>query len=577
MIRRCEYELVAGAIRRSGVAVEIERLLVPDGRGRPRALSVEAFLTAAVLTAQRSLPLNLTNIHATLTRELSLSLQVAIGVRVKSGRADVSQPISIRQVRYVLEAIERRLVYSEASAPELSDGLRESRRGRFEGIIDKLIASTVPASYSRTVSVAIDGSGIESFGKSKWREVSLDQLAAGDPAEGEGSDGPRDGEVPSRPAAQERERYSADPDARAGYRTKTYDSKSNHNFGYDLTAFVAVPRVNGPDIGPKLLIGMRVLPAAQSVTAPAIDLLDRLAEEGYDIDDVIADRGYSHKRPEDWAEQLLARGINQVQDIHPADHGPRDADGVLVIDGVPHCESTPGRLLNLSRPVQLSAGRLKANATEAERAVHERLVKAIEEFNADIAERQQYASVVNQYAKDGAKDPGKAQWICGGRAGKLKCSSCPMYEFFSDDLPVIEDPPSGQDAPRACRQATAMVAGAALVKLRQPDYWGSLEWQASYGRRAFVESIFGNWRNPSTQNIRRGFCRVMGLIKTTLMLAFEAMAANLRLVRAWARLTGENSDPLHEPFPENFGFEELDAEGNARPCTSGSGSGPPDE
>ena len=69
-------------------------------------------------------------------------------------------------------------------------------------------------------------------------------------------------------------------------------------------------------------------------------------------------------------------------------------------------------------------------------------------------------------------------------------------------------------------------------------------------------------RHPSTQNIRRGFCRVMGLIKTTLMLAVEVMAANLRLVREWAKRTGENSDPLHEPFPEDFGFEEIDAEGN---------------
>ena len=93
---------------------------------------------------------------------------------------------------------------------------------------------------------------------------------------------------------------------------------------------------------------------------------------------------------------------------------------------------------------------------------------------------------------------------------------------------------------------------------------GSPEWQASYGRRAHVESIFGNLPDPSTQNIRRGLCRVMGLIKTTLMLAFEVMAANLRLVREWARATGENSDPLHEPFPEDVGVEEIDAEGNVR-------------
>ncbi len=41
------------------------------------------------------------------------------------------------------------------------------------------------------------------------------------------------------------------------------------------------------------------------------------------------------------------------------------------------------------------------------------------------------------------------------------------------------------------------------------------------GLRAHVEGIVANLRSPSTQNIRRGFCRVTGLIKTTLMLAFE--------------------------------------------------------
>ena len=66
----------------------------------------------------------------------------------------------------------------------------------------------------------------------------------------------------------------------------------------------------------------------------------------------------------------------------------------------------------------------------------------------------------------------------------------------------------------------------------------------------------------------------MGLIKTTLMLAVEVMAANLRLVREWAARTGENSDPLHEPFPEDHGFEEIDAEGNVWSVTTDAPSPP---
>ena len=563
MIRLCEYKLVSAAIQRSGVAREIEQLLSPEGKGRPRGLAVEVFLAGAVLTASRSLPLTFTNIYATLTRELSRSLQNAIGVRVKDDPVTMSRPISIRQVRYVMEAIERRLVYSAESAPELDDALRDARRERFEGIIDQLIGATIPANYAKAVSIAVDGSGVESFAKSKRRAKDV-AGAASDELEGEG-----EGEEDL--ADNERSRYdyySADPDARTGYRTRTYDSKSIYNHGYELTAAVAVPRVGGPDIGPKLLLAMRVQPSGTSVTTPAISTLERLLRRGFDIDEVIADRGYSYKKPKDWAEPLRALGLAQVQDIHPADHGPRDANGVLLIDGVPHCERTPEHLRNITRPAQLSVGLLGSVATEAERLVHARKVAEIERFNALIAERQQYASVRNQGAPEGAKDQAKAQYICAGRAGKLQCSSCPLAADYPEGLPVVVNPPTGPYAPRSCSQATTVVAGAALIKLAQRDYWGSPEWQVSYGRRAHVESIFGNLRNPSTQNIRRGFCRVMGLIKTTLMLAVEVMAANLRLVREWAARTGENSDPLHEPFPEDFGFEEIDAEGHVWSVTT---------
>ena len=166
--------------------------------------------------------------------------------------------------------------------------------------------------------------------------------------------------------------------------------------------------------------------------------------------------------------------------------------------------------------------------------------------------------------RGGRSSVARTPWNERGAGWHPHCDGCPLAADYPEGLPVVVDPPSGPNTPRSCSQATTVVAGAALIKLAQRDYWGSPEWQASYGRRAHVESIFGNLRNPSTQNIRRGFCRVMGLIKTTLMLAFEVMAANLRLVREWAKRTGENSDPLHEPFPEDHGFEEIDAEGNVR-------------
>jgi hypothetical protein len=45
------------------------------------------------------------------------------------------------------------------------------------------------------------------------------------------------------------------------------------------------------------------------------------------------------------------------------------------------------------------------------------------------------------------------------------------------------------------------------------------------------------------------------------MLTFEAVAANLRLVRQWAKRIGLTDEPLCEALPPDHGFEELDANG----------------
>jgi hypothetical protein len=80
-------------------------------------------------------------------------------------------------------------------------------------------------------------------------------------------------------------------------------------------------------------------------------------------------------------------------------------------------------------------------------------------------------------------------------------------------------------------------------------------------RRNHIEGIFANYRNQTTQNIKRGFCHLVGFAETSLMLNFVVVAANIRIVRQWAKRIGLTTDPLCEPMPENYGFEELDANG----------------
>ena len=67
----------------------------------------------------------------------------------------------------------------------------------------------------------------------------------------------------------------------------------------------------------------------------------------------------------------------------------------------------------------------------------------------------------------------------------------------------------------------------------------------------------------------------MGPVKTTLMLTFEAVAANLRLARQWARFHGDSSDPFNAAFAGDHGFEELDADGSIRRVEPDAYRGPP--
>ncbi len=64
----------------------------------------------------------------------------------------------------------------------------------------------------------------------------------------------------------------------------------------------------------------------------------------------------------------------------------------------------------------------------------------------------------------------------------------------------------------------------------------------TFNRRSRVEGWFGNLKNDNTEALGRGAFRVMGVCKTSLMIAVFAAATNLRLLRAWARRTLGNDD-----------------------------------
>jgi hypothetical protein len=544
---------------------ELEALLRPDGNGgRPRQLGVDVFLAGLLCTVAEKTTLALGLLHELLTRDLARSYQVALGIR-KGTRA-----ITVRQVRYLPEAIESKLAFTEGRAPELSAADREERAAALQAVFDHLLAATMPAQLRPTGAYALDDSGIDSAARGKRRPKApgVPALAAmasdddGRPSEVELNGREVTDEVLAK--VTEETGYSFDVDASWGYRTRTYDNRTNKVFGYKLVSLTRLaPQDSKADL-PLLVERISLVPANASTVAPALGLIDGLLVSGTPVTELADDRGFSYALPEHWADELRARHIEQICDLHRNDHGVHDFEGVKMIDGWPHCPMTPRHLEVISRPAQLSVPKLKQNATPAERAEHAEKVREVEEFRAAIAERKTWAFRRTR----GADANGTERFECPAQAGMRVCANCPVSQFLPPGTPKVENPPERATAPKACRQRTIGIPGDVTPKIRQRHYWGSDAWIAAYVRRSRVEGAFGNIKRSKTENVRRGWTHVVGLVKTGLMAVIAQAAANLRCLRAWAARTGDRTDSLTHLDPEDYGFEEID-QATAPPASTG--------
>ncbi len=331
-----------------------------------------------------------------------------------------------------------------------------------------------------------------------------------------------------------------------------------------MVTSVGIPGI-GADPGsmPILTWRMGLSPANVDVVGPGLTLIDGLLNSGHQVDELLDDRGFSGRDPARWADPLRERGIKHVFDLFACDHGVKDHDGVRMIDGTPHCPATPDDLVTINRPAKLSVGVLKKGASAAaQQAEHDRQRDELDAFREGIAAREQYA--FRRVA--GPDKTGKERWECPARSTKVVCANCPLSGFVAatsdaDSPPRVSEPPAPATAPKCCTQTTVTISGDVTGKIRQRLYWGSDKWIASYKRRTYVEGSYGNMKNPKTENIRRGWCFVVGLVKTSILAAAAVAAGNIRLLRDWAATSGFQ-DVLCEPDPKGHFFREYDADGN---------------
>lgn len=342
---------------------------------------------------------------------------------------------------------------------------------------DDLLDATMPDEAIQSTSLAVDASDIPTWGRpaGMWRG---------------------------------KKRPAGDPDAR--WRGADTDRTwKGALFGYDLTAAVTVKDLDGPEV-PLLARRIRLRPAASGTVSTGLEAVASAAAAQGRLGDVLVDRDYSKsKHGEDFLLPVRALGGRPVFDLTAYQLGVSGTvRGALVIDGQLHSPGTPKALQQLTPP--------GANAAP----------ELVEEYREKVARRTAYA-----LPKHGSPKASGAQlFTCPARVGKLSCPLVPAAQARTRKgvvpLPVLSAPKQALDG-TVCSQRYVSV-DADQLPLDQPHLFGSWEWAASYARRSRVEGYFGSLKNEATENIRRGTIRVVGLVKTGMLVALAVASANLR-------------------------------------------------
>jgi hypothetical protein len=322
----------------------------------------------------------------------------------------------------------------------------------------------------------------------------------------------------SRPRTKEDPQPANDPDASWGHAKRNAPgAKDCLFFGYYAQVATMVHDEAGPVV-PELVRRIAVAPPRLDPAKVMATTLVRAKRSGLVLGDVLADCGYSNRHPANFAAPLRAAGARLVFDLHPDDRGPRGTfEGAILANGQLYCPATPGALLGL--------GPLKRGASASETAAHD----------ARSAELARYRLP----ALTAPDHDGYQRVICPAAAGRLRCPLRPASMSLSGEHPSILTPPAS--LPRCCVQQTITLPPEVNEKTRQAHDYPSAAHRRSYGRRTSSERCFASLCDPSAGGLRRGWCRLFGLAKNSLMYALAVVVRNVRILDSFERARADEA------------------------------------
>jgi len=121
--------------------------------------------------------------------------------------------------------------------------------------------------------------------------------------------------------------------------------------------------------------------------------------------------------------------------------------------------------------------------------------------------------------------------MCPAATGKIRCPLRPASMTLSRDRPEILTPP--EHPPACCNQQTITVPPEVNAKTAQKHDYPTKAHRQSYARRTGAERTFSTAKDPASNNIARGWTRLMGLTPIMLWLTCLLAVRNQRILTAW--------------------------------------------
>jgi len=476
----------------SSAVADVLSKAMPTG-GRPRQLPVRSVLLGFLLAFSDGRPAQLSFAWRALKKlGTKDQLRLRAATAEHSGGRTKIKPVTYRQFSDAFSVMMRAIDPSpvpvfrpgddrSAVLARARSGVEASKaRELLDQVVDALLEASVPERFkSASASLAVD-----------WT----------------------DHETWSRPRPQGDTEPANDPDAYWGHAKRNAPGASEQLFfGY----YAQVATMVGDSGGDKVPELIRRVVFASTALDPAMLMaaaLFRLARSGVATGDVLADCGYSNRKAETWAAPLRTAGFSLVMDLHPNDRGTKGSfEGAVCANGQLYCPMTPEALFG--------HGPLKKGATKAEAEAHDTI-------SAELA-RHKLGPVTKE------EPDGYRRVMCPAAAGKVRCPLKAASLHLSAERPSITAVPASP--PRCCAQSTITVPPHVNEKTRQRHDYASPEHRKSYARRTAAERAYASLADPSTEGVRRGWSRMFGVAKNTLVYALCVVVRNLRIADSFDR------------------------------------------